>query len=114
MSGTLFGLADSRAGVMVRGVAVPTTLVVICATSALLVAEMLAASLLNRSGCCERHWLSVGFDPRSIYSSSAGSAPSRITSHFLKIQFALHTPRRRSLVEPTRNALRAILSRLLS
>jgi hypothetical protein len=113
MWGTLFGLADNRAGAMVRGVAVPTTLVVICATSALLVAEMLAASLLNRSSCCERHWLSVGFDPRSIC-SSAGSTPSRVTPHFLKSQFALRMPRRRSLVGPTQNALHAILSRLLA
>jgi len=113
MWGSLFGLAGGRVGAMARGVAVPATLVV-CATSALLVAEMLAASLLKRSGCCERHWLSAGLDPRSTYSSSAGSTRSRNTPHFLKSQFALHTPRRRSVVEPTRNVLRVILSRLLS
>jgi hypothetical protein len=113
MWGSLFGLADGREGAMTHRVAVPAMLVVICTTSVLSAVGALAASLLKRSGCRERHGLSAGLDPRSICSSAA-STPSRVTPHFLKSQFALRMPRRRSLVGPTQNALHAILSRLLA
>ena len=114
MWGSLFGPTDGRAGAMACGVAVPATPLVICTTSVLLAAaEMLAAPLLKRFGCCERHWLSAGLDPRSSLPLPVRRCRVlRPTS--LKVRLPLRTPRRRSLVKPTRNALRAMLSRLLS